>query len=73
MSDMTSNTPMHRSRKEPGWEYWMYFVPILAVSLPLAVVRAAAAAVQSDTSARPGIVTDAWSRARDVTTTICSV
>ncbi len=73
MSDMTSNTPMHRSRKEPGLEYWMYFVPVLALSLPMAAARAAAAAVTSDMSARPGILTDAWSRARDVTTTICSI
>ena len=73
MSDMTSNTPIARSRKEPGWEYWMYFAPIFVVSLPLAVLRAGAAMVQSDTARRPGIVTDAWIRARDVTTTICSV
>ncbi|GIT91395.1 hypothetical protein JANAI62_18520 [Jannaschia pagri] len=73
MSDMTSNTPIARSRKEPGWEYWMYFAPIFALSLPLAGLRAVSAAVQSDTSPRPGILTDAWTRARDVTTTICSV
>ncbi|MEM7643705.1 MAG: cytochrome PufQ [Pseudomonadota bacterium] len=73
MSDMTSNTPIVRSRKEPGWEYWMYFAPIFAVSLPLAVVRAVSAAVQSDMTPRPGIVADAWTRAKDVTTTICSV
>ncbi|MEM9797606.1 MAG: cytochrome PufQ [Pseudomonadota bacterium] len=73
MSDMTSNTPYARSRKAPGWEYKMYFVPILALSLPLAVLRAVSAAVQSDPAPRPGILADAWTRARDVTTTICSI
>ncbi|UWQ18343.1 cytochrome PufQ [Jannaschia sp. M317] len=73
MSDMTSNTPLVRNRREPGWEYWMYFAPIFALSLPLAVMRAGVAAVTSDTGPRPGIVTDAWARARDVTTTIFSV
>ncbi|MEM7488852.1 MAG: cytochrome PufQ [Pseudomonadota bacterium] len=73
MSDMTSNTPIPRSRKAPGWEYKMYFVPVFALSLPLAAARALSAAVTSDTTPRPGIVADAWTRARDVTTTICSV
>ncbi|WP_371156080.1 cytochrome PufQ [Jannaschia sp. 2305UL9-9] len=73
MSDMTSNTPIARSRKEPGLEYWAYFVPIFAVSVPLAVLRAGMAVVQSDAAHRPGIIADAWSRASDVTTTICSV
>ena len=73
MSDMTSNTPLTRHRKEPGWEYWMYFVPVLALSLPLAALRAAGAVLTSDATPRPGILTDAWTRAKDVTTTICSI
>ena len=73
MSDMTSNAPMARTRNAPGREYWIYFVPVFALSLPLAVVRAGAAMIQSDTAPRPGILTDAWTRAKDVTTTICSV
>ncbi|MFO6465192.1 cytochrome PufQ [uncultured Jannaschia sp.] len=73
MSDMTSNIPVARSRKEPGLEYWMYFAPVFALSLPLAAVRATAAIVTSDMTPRPGILTDAWTRAGDVTRTICSV
>jgi hypothetical protein len=73
MSDMTSNAPLARARKAPGWEYRVYFVPVLALSLPLAVVRAGIAAVTSDPTPRPGILTDAVRRARDVTTTICSI
>jgi hypothetical protein len=73
MSDMTSNTPMPRTRRQPGWEYRVYFAPVLALSLPLAVARAGIAAVTSDPTPRPGILTDAVRRARDVTTTICSI
>ncbi|WP_308916254.1 cytochrome PufQ [Jannaschia sp. LMIT008] len=73
MSDMTSNSPLARNRREPGLEYWMYFAPILAVSVPLSALRAAMAVVRSDATPRPGILADAWTRARDVTTTICSV
>ncbi|MEL7182481.1 MAG: cytochrome PufQ [Pseudomonadota bacterium] len=73
MSDMTSNTPMPRSRREPGWEYRLYFVPVFAVSLPVAALRAIGAAIQSDASPRKGIIADAYQRARDVTTTICSI
>lgn len=73
MSDMTSNTPMPRTRKEPGWEYRIYFVPVFALSLPLAVLRAIGAAIQSDATPRKGIIADAAQRARDVTTTICSI
>ncbi|WP_167766905.1 cytochrome PufQ [Jannaschia formosa] len=74
MSDMTSNTPMHhRSRRAPGWEYQAYFVPVFALSLPLAALRAGVAILTSDPAPRPGILTDAVRRARDVTTTICSI
>jgi hypothetical protein len=73
MSDMTSNTPMARTRNAPGWEYKMYFAPIFALSLPLAVLRAGVAAVRSDPTPRPGILADATARAREVTTTICSI
>ncbi|WGH80270.1 hypothetical protein [Jannaschia ovalis] len=51
----------------------MYFVPVLALSLPLAALRAAGAVLTSDATPRPGILTDAWTRAKDVTTTICSI
>ena len=73
MSDMTSNTPMPRARRHPGWEYAVYFVPVLALSLPLAALRAGVAALTSDPTPRPGILTDAVRRAQDVTTTICSI
>jgi hypothetical protein len=70
---MTSNTPIARHRREPGLEYRIYFVPVLALSLPLAVVRAGVATLTSDPTPRPDILTDAIRRARDVTTTICSI
>ena len=73
MSDWTSDAPTHVRRDAPGWEYWAYFVPILALSLPLAGLRAARAAVTSDAAPRPGIVRDAVTRAHEVTATICSV
>jgi hypothetical protein len=74
MSDMTSDTPIARQRRgEPGPEYWAYFAPVFALSLPLAAFRAAKAVVTSDTAPRRGIVAEAWCRAKDVTTTICSI
>lgn len=73
MSDWTSDTSFRVRRDAPGWEYWAYFAPILALSLPLAALRAGRAAVTSDAAPRPGIVRDALTRAHEVTATICSV
>lgn len=73
MADFTSNAPMRARPSNRGWEYRVYFVPILAVSLPLAVARAAIALVTSDPTPRAGILKDGWDRAHEVTATICSV
>ena len=73
MSDWTSDSQFSRRRDTPGWEYWAYFTPIFALSLPLAVLRAGRASLTSDTAPRPGIMRDAVTRAHEVTATICSV
>jgi hypothetical protein len=73
MSDMTSNTPMPRARSAQGWEYKAYYMPILALSLPVAAWRAGVAILTSDTAPRPGIVADARRRAQEVTALICSI
>jgi hypothetical protein len=72
MSDMTSNSPI-RSRREPGAEFWVYFVPVLALSVPLAVWRRGVEVVTSDDAPRRPVLQEAWCRAKDVTTTICSI
>lgn len=74
MADFTSNAPF-RSRRSTDrrWEYRVYFVPVLALSLPLAVMRAGVAVIASDPTPRHGILKDAWARAHEVTATICSV
>lgn len=74
MSDFTSDAGFRPRRPgAPGPEYWAYFVPVLALSLPLAVLRAGRAAIVSDAAPRPGILRDAIGRAHEVTATICSV
>ena len=75
MADFTSDAPFRPRRKAPrgGWEYRAYFVPVLALSLPLAGARAAWAVVSSDPAPRPGVLRDALARAHEVTATICSV
>lgn len=72
MADFTSNAPLRR-RPAVGWEYRAYFIPVLALSLPLAVMRAGVASIASDPTPRPGILRDAMARAHEVTATICSV
>ena len=74
MADFTSNAPQMRRDVSPrSLEYRAYFVPIFALALPGAVLRAAVATVTSDPAPRPGILDDARRRARDVATTICSI
>ena len=75
MADFTSDLPFRTRRKATrgSWEYRIYFVPVFALSLPLAGLRAAGAAIASDPSPRPGVLRDAMARAHEVTATICSV
>ena len=74
MSDFTSDSGFRPRRAgERGPEYWAYFAPVLALSLPLAALRAGRAVLTSDAVGRPGIVRDAICRAHEVTATICSV
>ncbi|MBM2575523.1 hypothetical protein JQC91_04330 [Jannaschia sp. Os4] len=74
MADFTSNAPrMRRDVSHRSLEYRAYFVPIFALALPGALLRATVATITSDPSPRPGILDDARRRARDVTTMICSI
>jgi len=73
MADFTSNAPFRPRRPAVGWEYRAYFLPVLALSLPLAAMRAGVAVIASDPAPRPGILRDAVARAHEVTATICSV
>lgn len=73
MSDQTSGLSDFRPRRmRPGPEYWAYFAPIFALSLPLAAARAAIAVIRSEPGPRAGVVQDAWTRAGDTVALIFS-
>ncbi|KIT14904.1 cytochrome PufQ [Jannaschia aquimarina] len=73
MADITSQLPSTRQSRGRGPEYWAYFAPVFVLSVPLAAMRAARAVVTSEAAPRQGVLRDAWSRAHEVTATICSV
>ena len=59
----------HTRSRETGWEYGLYFVLILAISLPTALIRMV---LPKRGHGRKFFVTEAWAMARDVTPRIFS-
>jgi hypothetical protein len=68
--DMNAATP-HRRRQESGWEYSLYFVLILVISIPTALVRS----FLPNRTGQPRrfFLAEAWAMARRVTPQIFAV
>lgn len=73
MTDMTTQTPVLRSRhRPPRQEYKVYFALIFAISLPGAIVACALAALRQSDAPRKGPIARALSHARTITPHIFS-
>ncbi len=67
MSDMTSNTPVHRAAKPPRTEFLIYFAIIFLATLPLATITWAFSAMKAGNMTDKGPVKRAWLQAHIIT------